>query len=453
MSCDVLISAETLGKCFRQYDRPSERLKQFVLPPLRRRLKFSAKTYGQEFWALANVTFKIRRGESVAIIGQNGAGKSTLLQLICGTLQPTTGRIDTGGRIAALLELGAGFDPDFTGRQNARLNLAILGLSAQQTEDKMEAIRAFSDIGEFFDRPVRTYSSGMFVRLAFAIAIHVEADLVVIDEALAVGDARFQAKCIARLQALKDEGVTLLFVSHSVTTVRALCDRAIWLKDGNLIADGVSRDVTSQYIESLFDRGQIPKTTVSGTPDFADGEVWLKPATMNAPIIRHRHDSIIARWGSHAGAVVDAYLVDESGKPKNFVSDQEPITVQVIVRVPSDCEMDSLSVAFSVKDSNGIDLVAATTWDGERIFIDNGYALNVVRFEFDNCFNSGEYILTAALEDRSNQETAYLDYVDGIDVFYATQATPHYGLFVPRIAKSAQSVWGTHERDPKTAVA
>lgn len=205
------------------------------------------------FWAVRGVSFSLGRGESVGIIGRNGSGKSTLLQLICGVMPPSEGAVHHHGRIASLLELGAGFDPDFTGRENVFLNAALLGLSRTETEARFDEIAAFAEIGRFLDEPVKTYSSGMFVRLAFAVASHVEPDILIVDEALAVGDARFSAKCIKRIRHLREKGCTLLFVSHDVGIVRTLCDRAIWLDSGRMAAMGDVFTVTSRYMEFLFD--------------------------------------------------------------------------------------------------------------------------------------------------------------------------------------------------------
>ena len=203
--------------------------------------------YFRDFWALKDVSFQVKRGETVGIIGKNGSGKSTLLQLICGTLTPTTGSVKTVGRIAALLELGSGFNPDFTGRENVYLNGAVLGLSKKEIEDRFEKIEQFADIGEFIDQPVKTYSSGMYVRLAFAVQVHIDAAIVIIDEALAVGDIFFQQKCYARLEELRNSGAAILFVSHGMNTVEQFCDRAVYLDHGNAIFIGPAVEATKLY--------------------------------------------------------------------------------------------------------------------------------------------------------------------------------------------------------------
>ena len=252
MSSEVAIKIENLSKCYQIYGQPRDRLKQFVLPRLRRLVGLPPKQYFREFWALKDVTFEVKKGETVGIIGRNGSGKSTLLQMICGTLNPTCGRITTNGRIAALLELGSGFNPEFTGRENVYMNGSVLGLSRVEIDQRFEDIAAFADIGDFIEQPVKTYSSGMMVRLAFAVAINVSPDILIIDEALAVGDAAFQRKCMRKINELSDSGVTLLFVSHDIETVRKICSDAAYLNHGMVLGVGPAKDVCIEYERDLF---------------------------------------------------------------------------------------------------------------------------------------------------------------------------------------------------------
>lgn len=240
MCSDTVINVEDIGKRYQIYKKPSDRLLQILIG--NRRQNFV------DFWALHHVSFKIKKGETVGIIGKNGSGKSTLLQIICGTLNPTEGSISTSGRIAALLELGSGFNPEFTGRENVYLNATVLGLSKPQIEDRFEQIATFADIGEFIDQPVKTYSSGMMVRLAFAVIAHVDADIMVIDEALAVGDAVFTQKCMRFIRAFQKRG-TLLFVSHDTSAVINLCSRAIWINAGQVVLSGNPKEVSEAYLK------------------------------------------------------------------------------------------------------------------------------------------------------------------------------------------------------------
>lgn len=244
---DMAIRVDGLGKCYQIYNRPQDRLRQSIMPRLQSMLGREQQRYYREFWALRDVSFEVARGETVGIIGRNGSGKSTLLQVICGTLAPTTGLVQTRGRIAALLELGAGFNPEFTGRENVYMNGTVLGLSQDEIESRFEDIAAFADIGEFIEQPVKHYSSGMYARLAFAVAINVDPDILVVDEALAVGDEPFQRKCFARINKIKENGGTILFVSHSSHAVVDLCDRAVLLYSGQRLFTGLPKRAISWY--------------------------------------------------------------------------------------------------------------------------------------------------------------------------------------------------------------
>ncbi|MBU6994206.1 ABC transporter ATP-binding protein [Ferrovum myxofaciens] len=247
-SDEIAIKVSNLSKCYQIYDRPQDRLKQSIYTRVKRFMGRAPGQYFREFWAVKGVSFEIRKGESVGIIGRNGSGKSTLLQMICGTLNPTAGVIQTEGRIAALLELGSGFNPEFTGRENVFMNAALLGLNKEKTESRFEDIAAFADIGDFIEQPVKTYSSGMMVRLAFSVIAHVDADILVIDEALAVGDAIFTQKCMRFIREFQRKG-TLLFVSHDSGAIQNLCHNAIWLAQGKSRMMGSSKDVSEAYLQ------------------------------------------------------------------------------------------------------------------------------------------------------------------------------------------------------------
>ena len=266
---DVVIRVRNVGKMYRIYDRPQDRLRHMLL------WRFG-RHYGREFWALRNVSFEVRRGETVGIIGRNGSGKSTLLQIIAGTLAPTEGEVQVKGRVAALLELGSGFNPEFTGRENVYLNGAILGLSREEIDARFDDIVAFADIGEFIDQPVKFYSSGMVVRLAFAVQAHVSPDILIVDEALAVGDIAFQHKCTRHIKKLIDNGTTLLFVSHSTSSIKSLCSRGLWLDSGQMHYYGSAGVAVEKYLAFMRMSG-------SSNPDSAIGAITsdyvIKPSS------------------------------------------------------------------------------------------------------------------------------------------------------------------------------
>lgn len=251
-SDEISIGVSNLSKCYQIYENPIDRLKQFILPKLKRLIKRQGIKFYKEFWALRDISFQVYKGETIGIIGKNGSGKSTLLQMICGTLSPTSGTVEVNGRIAALLELGSGFNPEFSGRENIYLNAAILGLSKEEIDFRFADIVAFADIDGFIDQPVKTYSSGMYVRLAFAVAVHVDPDILIIDEALSVGDIRFQNKCIRKINEIKKNGVTILFVSHSSGQVEALCDRVIWINDSEVRAIGEPSILIREYLNFMI---------------------------------------------------------------------------------------------------------------------------------------------------------------------------------------------------------
>jgi lipopolysaccharide transport system ATP-binding protein len=251
MSSEPIIRVRNLSKSFPIYASPSDRLKQFIFPRIQRLLGLEIKSYYRTFNALSDISFEVKRGETVGVIGRNGAGKSTLLQILCGTLFPTNGTVEIQGRVAALLELGAGFNGEYTGRENVYMNARILGLSDLEINARFEEIIRFADIGEHLDQPVKTYSSGMFVRLAFAVVAHVNADVLIIDEALAVGDTFFNQKCMRLLEDFKKTG-TLIFVTHDANALKSICRRAIWIDKGNIFADADTKSVSENYLASTY---------------------------------------------------------------------------------------------------------------------------------------------------------------------------------------------------------
>jgi lipopolysaccharide transport system ATP-binding protein len=283
---DIAIHAKHLGKCYHIYNNPHDRLKQFVIPRLQRLVGRQPRQYFHEFWALNDVSFEIKKGETVGIIGRNGSGKSTLLQLLCGTLTPSSGEVEINGRVAALLELGSGFNLEFTGRENVYMNAAVLGSSQEEIESRFDDIVAFAEIGEFIEQPVKTYSSGMMVRLAFAVAIHVEPEILIVDEALSVGDELFQRKCFSRIEAIRASGATILFVSHSGGQIVELCDRAILLDAGENIAIGIPKKIVGQYQKLLYatsDKRSYIRTQIR------HANIWhdVQPIEQNAVLSQH----------------------------------------------------------------------------------------------------------------------------------------------------------------------
>lgn len=424
MCSDAVIRAVGLGKSYAIYGKPSDRLKQMFVPRVRRAFGLNAPNYFREFWALRDVSFSVEKGEVVGIVGRNGSGKSTLLQIVCGTLQPTEGSIVTKGRTAALLELGAGFNPEFTGRENLNLNAQVLGLSKEEVQQRYQEIVDFADIGEFINQPVKTYSSGMYVRLAFATAIHTNPELLIIDEALAVGDAKFNAKCMARIKQLRESGLSILFVSHDVGAVRSLCDRAIWLDGGRVRMSGSVFAVTAQYMQYLFEeeasrtKQEHDAVVAHATEEMADAQAQED--------LRQRKP--VNHWGSHVGCIVSADLVSADGQRRNMFFTGEELNVRVRARVPTNADRSSLSVAFSIKDLSGTDLIVGTTWDAPSMSLDGEDPMVEVNFAFECNLRAGDYVIVAALEDRSSSNIQYYEYIEGVQYLKVFSKEVVYGL-------------------------
>jgi len=340
MSSEIAIKIENLSKCYQIYDQPHDRLKQSIMPRLQRLAGAAPKQYYREFQAVRDVSFEIKKGETVGIIGRNGSGKSTLLQMICGTLNPSSGSIVTNGRIAALLELGSGFNPEFTGRENVYMNAAVLGLTHEQTAARFADIEKFADIGDFIDQPVKTYSSGMMVRLAFAVIAHVDADILVVDEALAVGDAFFTQKCMRFLRSFMKSG-TVLFVSHDTGAVVNLCNKAVLLEHGTLTMLDTPKNVIEQYLANLYEASQdiqgVGEAQASAEPvrplpvEYRD----MRTELINGSTLRN--DIEVFKFNPDGeggfgagGAIINSVrLLDSAGAPLSWVVGGEDVVLEV----------------------------------------------------------------------------------------------------------------------------
>ena len=419
----VVIRVNSISKCYHLYATPQDRLRQSIYPRIQRILGREPRAYAREFWALRDVSFHVNSGETVGIIGRNGSGKSTLLQILCGTLAPTLGAVETHGRVAALLELGAGFNPDFTGRENVYMNATILGLSRQDIDKKFDDIAAFADIGEFIEQPVKTYSSGMYVRLAFAVIANVDADILVIDEALAVGDARFQAKCMKRIKIIQESGCSILFVSHDVGSVRTLCERAIWLEGGRIRMAGEVFPVTGHYMEYLFDDWK---------PSGVAGAIEVSSSSSVSSKDNPDHNPI-THWGSHIGCIRQAGIYGVEGRRKDAVRWNEEIEVRIDFTPPLGVDRTNLSAAFSIKDLNGTDLIVFTTYDRQQIQFDFDATAFRLCCRFRNPLVTGKYLLVAAIEDRSSAAIHYYEYLEGAHYFASVADTRLFGIFHPEI--------------------
>lgn len=372
MSSDIAIKVENLGKCYQIYDRPRDRLLQMLVP--------GRKQYAREFWALKDVSFEVRKGESVGIVGRNGSGKSTLLQIVAGTLSPTTGSISSHGRIAALLELGSGFNPDFSGRENVYLNGALLGFSRQQIDHKFDAIAAFADIGQHLDQPTKTYSSGMVLRLAFAVQVQVEPDILIVDEALAVGDALFQKRCFQQIEKLLSNGTTLLFVSHDQESIRTLTNRALLLSEGRAVSWGPSSEVILDYrrllhheesdyftrlANDMTERARAEKVAdASGGPgNRLDGPHESSPGGPE-PAADARTERL--SFGDGEATIVEVLTLDAEGSPCSVYYPGQPLRIRIACMAHRN--LSKLNVAVRLRNKEGVKIYSWGTLNQDMTF-------------------------------------------------------------------------------------
>lgn len=426
---DVSIKIADLGKRYDIYESPLRRLGDLLL---------GTRVGGRPFWALKGVNLGVRRGETVGIIGRNGSGKSTLLQIICGTLEPTEGQVHVRGRVAALLELGAGFNPEFTGRENVRLNAAILGLSPEQIEARLPDIIEFAEIDEFIDQPVKFYSSGMFLRLAFAVIAHVDADILVVDEALAVGDVVFVQKCMRFLRRFQEQGI-LLFVSHEPGMVTSLCDRAVWLDCGEVQRSGPAAEVTEAYIEHIYAsrqgeaRPNEQKARVAAPSNAMVTDVRreaLRQSNLRNQFQIFAFDPSAAGFGTGEAQVLDVRLVGELGQALTTVEGGESAQLEIHWRANRD--MAQPIVGFMIKDRLGQFLFGENTYLSTQLEPFTVLAGQSVRTRFGfrmPYLATGDYALTVALAEGTQEEHVQHQWLHEALVLHVQASHVVNGLF------------------------
>jgi lipopolysaccharide transport system ATP-binding protein len=361
---EPVIQLEKISKCYRIFDNPQDRFKQALRDRFGRWPGTQRHTpLFREHWALRDINFEVAPGEAVGILGRNGAGKSTLLQIIAGTLTPTAGEVSIRGRVTALLELGSGFNPEFTGRENVFHNAQILGLSRQEAEERFDGIAGFADIGDFLEQPVKTYSSGMVMRLAFAVQTSVSPQILIVDEALSVGDMFFQAKCMARINALVDEGVTLLFVSHDIGSVRQVCGRALLIEGGSLIGNGLVSKVSDQYAKKqLEERNSVAQSRDAALSTASDRSSSLHVDVANGDmafgISAFRERANNNRTGNGAAEVLNVQMLRHGTHTVDFDYD-ELATIRVYARL--NVTLGNLNHAVKIRTLQGTDVVFLDT--------------------------------------------------------------------------------------------
>lgn len=428
----IAIRVDNLSKGYHLYDKPRDRLKQFLLPRLYHLMGKPGGQYFREFWALKDLSFEVRKGETVGIVGRNGSGKSTLLQLICGTLSPTSGNVETHGRIAALLELGSGFNPEFSGRENVYLNAAVLGLTKHEIEERFEDIAAFADIGQFIEQPVKTYSSGMYVRLAFAVAIHVEPQVLIVDEALSVGDFAFQTKCVRQLRSFLDEGGTLLFVSHDITTIKSLCQKAIYLRQGRLQKFGIASQVCDFYLAEVQREEGLAQTTQTLTPPQAKHAI---PSLSHGTIETFREAVLpFRRHSSLECEFVSVELLGANGEVIHTAAWGQEIIVRITLL--AHVLIEELIVAFYIQDKLQNSVMGTNTvYEGKKISPVRAGEVVRIDFAYTNMLRAGEYAVCVIAADRPINTAKYFDWID-LAASYRSLDRPGqitWAVFTPRI--------------------
>jgi len=437
-----VISLKNVSKCFKRYDHPGDRLKEMIYP---------SKKLADEFRALHDINLEISQGQTLGIVGRNGSGKSTLLQIIVGTLTPTAGSVDVKGRVSALLELGSGFNPEFTGRQNVFFNAQILGFTQKETEEKFDEIAAFADIGDFIDQPVKTYSSGMFVRLAFAVATSVEPDILVVDEALSVGDEAFQRKCFARLQSIQEGGGTILFVSHAATSVVQLCTSAILMDSGELLLSHTPKVVISKYQKLIYadpDKvlGLKEDIRVLNQLTKQESENNLQDANLESIKMEVKPDQYLSqpkehydefydpgmipsntvRYPSRGAEIINPRIETLKGNVVNHLIGRQDYVYTYSVTFSQ--STSKVRFGMLIKTISGFELAGASLKASTQSvrYVEAGTTI-VVKFQFKCLLNPGVYFLNAGVVGTVDGDLTYLDRCVDVAMFRVQSCTESCG--------------------------
>jgi lipopolysaccharide transport system ATP-binding protein len=436
------LRVENVSKQYRIYATPADRLKETLSRGWMKRHK--------EFWALKDISFEIEKGTTTGIVGPNGSGKSTLLQIITGTVEPTHGEVWHEGRIAALLELGAGFNPEFTGIENTFMNASLMGFSRRETDRLLPEIERFAEIGDFIHQPVKTYSSGMYVRLAFSIAISASPDILIVDEALAVGDAVFQHRCMRRFKEMQDSGVTIFFVSHDPNAVRALCSRAILLNGGRMIADGDPPDVLNRYQKIIMAREEAFEAATA--PPKADTELAVHDSSGEDEIPFEVHaDPLLRplfRHGDGTAEVLSVELLDANGQRIEMVESGEAVALRTRIRFVHDTEEPV--IGFLIRNRHGIHLYGTNT-DLQDLHFGavNADEIVEVTFRFDCWLAPESYSVTVAAHSL---DAISFDWLDGALFFRVISGRAMEGVANLHANVSARRRSATYERPPNPQI-
>jgi lipopolysaccharide transport system ATP-binding protein len=411
------IKVHHLSKRYRIYDSRWQKLRDA--------LGWGAKKYHREFWALEDITFDLEPGQTLGIIGQNGSGKSTLLQILAGIMFQTKGECVVNGKISALLELGSGFNPEFTGRENVFMNGAILGLDSRQMEKRFDAVTAFAEIGNFIDQPVRTYSSGMFMRLAFAVAVNVDPDILLVDEALAVGDLIFQHRCMHRMKNLRNSGKTIVLVTHDLDAVTKFCDRALLLDAGHILEDGKAEIVVQKYRALIFERERRNGNFENGGQTLKSNAIYSPLAEM--PIVR-TIPNVDHRFGNSDATVLGVELLDSNSNSTREIYGGKKAIIRISVQFNRDIEMPI--IGYTLRDRMGIEISASNTSFVER-YLPPARQGQIMTSDFQVSFpflSTGSYSISPAVAKGSILMHDMCDWIDNALVFTIQNRELVYGI-------------------------
>lgn len=440
MDSEFKIKVSNISKVFKMYNTPMDKMREAF--------SVSGKILHTDFYAITDLSFSVKKGEILGIMGRNGSGKSTLLKMITGILEPTEGNIEVSGKISSLLELGTGFNMEYTGIDNIFFYGTLMGFTRSQMEGKLSEIISFAEIGDYVYQPVKTYSSGMFARLAFSCAINVEPDILIVDEILSVGDMRFQSKCFNKFKDFKEKNVTILYVGHDVGMMRTFCDRAMWLNKGKLVDIGDPTFISAKYTEFMYldditeftdykmIQTELPEENsenisvyeVENTEELTKENILAvqEPQKSEIKIGDSLFPESIAHWGSNPGMVKEAKICDEFGKEKNYFSAMDKMKIIIKFDVENNINVEDFSVAFSIKNKEGTDILVKTTYD-EGINIRKGFNQEI-SFNFVSRLSNGDYYLVVALENRENASISYFEYIEGAVYFKMYTAKKIFGV-------------------------
>lgn len=415
---EIAIKVENISKVYKLYDKPVDRLKESINP--------FKKKYHRDFFALNNISFEIEKGETLGIIGKNGSGKSTLLKIITGVLNPTSGNAVVNGKISALLELGAGFNTEFTGIENIYLNGTIMGYTKEEMDRKIPKIIEFADIGDFINQPVKTYSSGMFVRLAFSVAINVEPDILIVDEALAVGDMAFQAKCITKMKQLIEKGITVLFVTHDIGVIKKMCTRCVYLIDGKVNSIGSASDIADQY---LYDTREAMNKENILLANYNDDKYKQANPKINDNLNFKEDDNYFTKIGAirqGTGDVVTTFfeVVDNNNEVVQMVDFNQDVTLRIYLKFLKDCEV---TVGYHIRDNRNVEMIGSSILLEERGLI-NGKVGDrfIVEFKTKLPLRQGIYNVTTVVSTPviKNRTAVFIDYIENAFLFEVLERKP-----------------------------